>query len=163
MVCAVRRRDHIVACQDIANRHRDSFLSECHMEEPGKIAGAKALFDLFLEAADQKHVPEESEERLVREPRGLLDVRHLARHRTRMPSTVTTRQPRPCPERPLLASSVMGPTRIAAVQLSRRLDLLCASLPRGWTQLSVQLLLADLDDARRASTVLGPLSPGRTG
>ena len=57
----------------------------------------------------------------------------------------------------------MRPTRIAAVHLAKRFDLLCARLPRGWTQLPVRLVLADPGQSERASTVLGPLSPGRSG
>ena len=58
---------------------------------------------------------------------------------------------------------VTTPTRIVAVNLAKRFDLLCARLPRGWTQLPVRLVLADPNQADRASTVLGPLSPGRSG
>jgi len=58
--------------------------------------------------------------------------------------------------------SVGAPTRIAAVQLAKRFDLLCARLPRGWTQLPVRLVLSDPGQGDRASTVLGPLSPGRS-
>ena len=47
------------------------------------------------------------------------------------------------------------------MQLAERFDLLCAHLPRGWTQLPLRLSLTDSSQTDRASAILGPLSPGR--
>lgn len=47
------------------------------------------------------------------------------------------------------------------MQLAERFDLLCARLPRGWTQLPLRLVLTNVAQTDRAASVLGPLSPGR--
>ena len=49
------------------------------------------------------------------------------------------------------------------MRLADRFDLLCADMPRGWTQLPLRLVLGDPADNERAAMVLGPLSPGRSG
>jgi hypothetical protein len=40
---------------------------------------------------------------------------------------------------------------------------IAATLPEGWTEAQLRLSLAQPDDVKRASTLLGPLGPGRSG
>jgi len=49
------------------------------------------------------------------------------------------------------------------VNFTERFELLEGRLPRGWTELPFKLVLTDPESADRAATVLGPLSPGRSG
>ena len=95
MMRSVRRCDHIVTGKHVAYRDRDRLLPDCDMQKSREVTGAKTLLDLLLKTADQKHLPEESKERLVREPRRLLKVRQCARHRTRRRLLELNRRHRP--------------------------------------------------------------------
>ena len=64
-VRAVRRGDHVVVLERAADADRDRLLADRDVEEAGQLAGAEALLDLLLEAADEEHLAEEVLERVA--------------------------------------------------------------------------------------------------
>ena len=66
-VRAVRRGDHVVRLERGADARGDRLLADADVQEARQLAGAEALLDLLLEAADQQHLAEELVQPLVRQ------------------------------------------------------------------------------------------------
>ena len=75
-VRAVRRGDDVAVLERAADADGDGLLADRDVEEARQLAGAEALLDLLLEAADQEHLAEEVPQRLLRQGAPLLDLRH---------------------------------------------------------------------------------------
>ena len=57
-VRAVRRGDDVAVLECAADADRARLLADRDVEEAGQVAGAEALLDLLLEAADEQHLPQ---------------------------------------------------------------------------------------------------------
>ena len=66
-VGAVGRGEDVAVLHRLADADRDRLLADRDVQEAGQLAGAEALLDLLLEAADQQHLAEEVAQLLVRE------------------------------------------------------------------------------------------------
>ena len=75
---AVRRRDHVAVLERAADADGARLLADRDVEEAGQLAGAEALLDLLLEAADEQHLPQDVVEVALRERRLCLHLRHGA-------------------------------------------------------------------------------------
>ena len=56
-VRAMRRSDHVAVLERAADADGAGLLADRDVEEAGQVAGAEALLDLLLEAADEEHLP----------------------------------------------------------------------------------------------------------
>ena len=56
-VRAMRRGDHVAVLERAADADGAGLLADRDVEEAGQVAGAEALLDLLLEAADEEHLP----------------------------------------------------------------------------------------------------------
>jgi hypothetical protein len=129
----VGRGDHVTVGEGAADADRDGLLSDCDVQEPGQLAGAEALLDLFLEAPDQEHLPEKLAQGLFRDPAALLDSRH-GRDST-----------------------------LHAMALVEQFGELVQGLPDDWQSARLRLTVPDDADCSRAAALLGPTNPGRHG
>jgi hypothetical protein len=63
----MRRPDHVVVGERVANADGDGLLADAGVQEPGEVACAEALLDLLLEPPDQQHLGQERDELLAGE------------------------------------------------------------------------------------------------
>ena len=132
-VSAVRRRDHVALLERTADADGDRLLADRDVQEAGKIARAEQLLDLLLEAPDQEHLPVEVAQDLLRRGVSLLHFRHRAE----------------CTLRP-----------VALVDKWWKVE---HSLPPGWKEARLSLRMHGEKYARRATALLGPANPVRSG
>jgi hypothetical protein len=125
------RGDHVIVLERSADADGDGLLADRDVQEAGQLAGAEALLDLLLEAADEEHLAEELEPKLARELAFSLDLRH--------------------------ESEFM----LAVMRLVEQWRKIEADLPENWADARLLLRLADPTRRDRAAALLAPLNAGR--
>jgi hypothetical protein len=129
-VRAVRRGDDVAVLERAAHADGARLLPDRDVEEARQLAGAEALLDLLLEAADEEHLAQDVAELGLRESRLVLCRSHA-------------------PE-----------CTVPAVPLADRWNAIERGLDPSWTDVSLSLTIKDDQARSRAAALLGPAGPG---
>jgi hypothetical protein len=151
-VSAVCRGDHVAVRERAADADGDRLLADRDMQKPRQLAGPEALLDLFLEASDQKHLPEELAQGLLGDAAALFDFRHGRDSTLRAMRLVEH-----------FESGLPRRRQSEGLRLVERFRQLMSTLPDDWQSTRLRLIVANEEDAGRAAALLGPTNPGRRG
>src|SRR6266542_1746444 len=132
-VCAMSRGDHVALLERAADTDGAGFLADGHVQEAGQLAGAEALLDLLLEAADEQHLAQRVEKVALRECRLRFHLRHGAQ------------------------------SMVRAMALVDQWNSIESGLDPRWSDARLMLTVGDDAARDRAAALLAPAGPGRSG
>ena len=125
--------DHVAVLERAADADRARLLSDRDVQEAGELPGAEPLLDLLLEAADEEHLPQSVAQVALRECRLCFHLCHGAE------------------------------CTVRAMSLADQWNEVESGLDPRWAEAELALAIDDETQVERATALLAPAGPGRSG